>query len=109
MCSSRKNPYPLHGKSLEFPRGRRVLKAKFLEAALMCSSRKNPNPLHGKSLEFPRGRRVLKAKCLDAMYENKPEFPWGTGGGGAKQKTSCGGSMDIFQYCIIQTNHVIQL
>ena len=27
MCSSRKNPYPPHGKSLEIPRGRGVLKA----------------------------------------------------------------------------------
>ena len=28
MCSSRKNPYPPHGRSLEIPRGRGVLKAK---------------------------------------------------------------------------------
>ena len=27
-----KNPYPPHGRSLEIPRGREVLKAKFLEA-----------------------------------------------------------------------------
>jgi len=32
MCSSRKNPYPPHGRSLEIPRGRRVLQAKILEA-----------------------------------------------------------------------------
>ena len=32
MCSSRENPYPPHGRSLEIPRGRGVLKAKFLEA-----------------------------------------------------------------------------
>ena len=32
MCSSRKNPYPPHGKSLEIPRGRGILKVKILEA-----------------------------------------------------------------------------
>ena len=32
MCSSRKNPYPPHGRSLEIPRGRGVLKAQILEA-----------------------------------------------------------------------------
>lgn len=39
VLSSRKNPYPLHGRSLEIPRRRRrrgggVLKAKFVEAML---------------------------------------------------------------------------
>ena len=32
MCSSRKNPYPPHGRSLEMLRGRGILKAKILEA-----------------------------------------------------------------------------
>ena len=32
LCSSRKNQYPSHGRSLEIPRGRGVLKAKILEA-----------------------------------------------------------------------------
>ena len=32
MCSSRKNPYPPHGRSLEIPRGRGILKVKILEA-----------------------------------------------------------------------------
>ena len=32
MCSSRKNPYPPHGRSSEIPRGRGVLKVKTLEA-----------------------------------------------------------------------------
>ena len=32
MCSSRKNPYPTHGRSLEIPRERGVLRAKILEA-----------------------------------------------------------------------------
>ena len=31
MYSSRTNPYPPHGRSLEIPRGRGVSKAKFLE------------------------------------------------------------------------------
>jgi len=32
MCSSRKNPHPPHGRSLEILRGRGILKGKFLEA-----------------------------------------------------------------------------
>ena len=43
MCSSRKNPYLPHGRSLEIPRGSGVLKAKFLEA------------LYENKLEFPGG------------------------------------------------------
>ena len=31
MCNSRENPYPPHGRSLEIPRGRGVLKVKILE------------------------------------------------------------------------------
>ena len=62
-------------------------------------SRKNPYPPHGRSLEIPRGRGgVSKAKFLEEMYESKLEFPGGRGRG-AKQKTLCGGSMDIFWNC----------
>ena len=45
MCSSKENPYPPHGRSLEIPRGRGAggLKAKFLEA------------IYENRLEFPRG------------------------------------------------------
>ena len=32
LCSSIKNPFPPHGRSLEIPRGRGVLKVKILEA-----------------------------------------------------------------------------
>ena len=32
ICSSRKNPYSPHGRSLEIPRGREVLKVTILEA-----------------------------------------------------------------------------
>ena len=32
LCSSRKNPYPPHGRSSEISRGRGVLKVKILEA-----------------------------------------------------------------------------
>ena len=49
MCSSRKNPYPPHGRSLEIPRGRGVLKAKFLEA------------MYENKLEFP-GERGMQNK-----------------------------------------------
>ena len=32
MCSSKKNPYPPHGRSSEIPKGRGILKVKILEA-----------------------------------------------------------------------------
>ena len=67
----------------------------FIVLMLMCGSKKNPYPPHGRSSEIPRGRGVL-----EEMYENKLEFP-GEGGGGAKQKTFRGGSMDIFWKCTI--------
>ena len=41
MCSSRKNPYLPDGRSLQIPRGRGVLKAKFLEG------------MYENKLEFP--------------------------------------------------------
>ena len=44
--------------------------------------------------KFLGGRGDLKAKLLEGQYEAKLEFPGGCGG--AKQKTFCGGSMDIF-------------
>ena len=50
MCSSRKNPYPPNERSLEIPRGRGVLEAKFLEA------------MYGNKLEFPGGRGVQNKK-----------------------------------------------
>ena len=40
-----KNPYPPHGKSLEIPRGRGVLRAKLLEE------------MYENKLEFPGGRK----------------------------------------------------
>ena len=67
----------------------------------MCDSRKYPYSPHGRSLEIPRGRGALKAKLLDEKYEAKLEFP---GGGGAKQKAFCGGSMDTFWNSIIEVN-----
>ena len=48
MCSSRKNPYPPHGWSLEIPRSRGVLKAKFLEE------------MSENKLEFPVGKGGAK-------------------------------------------------
>ena len=54
MCSSRKNPYPPNERSLEIPRGRGVLEAKFLEA------------MYKNKLEFPGGEGC-KTKNL----------PWG--------------------------------
>ena len=46
LCSSRKNPYPPPGRSLEIPRGRGILKVKILEAK------------YEAKLEFPGGRGV---------------------------------------------------
>ena len=43
---------------------------------------------------------VLKANFLEAVYENKLKFPGGRGGG-ARQKTFRGGSMDIFWNCTL--------
>ena len=42
----------------------------------------------------PRERGVLIVKILKAKYKAKLEFPGGTRG--AKQKTFCGGVLDIF-------------
>ena len=52
------------------------------------------HPMEGNWKFLGRGE-VSKAKFLEAMYENKLEFPGGSGGG-AKQKTFRGGSADIF-------------
>ena len=46
LCSSKKNPYPPHGRSSEIPRGRGVLKVKILEAK------------YEAKLEFPGGMGV---------------------------------------------------
>ena len=73
---------------------------------VLFSSRKSPYPPHGRSLEIPRGwgggGGVLKVKSLEAKYEAQLEFPGGGGGEGAKQKTFCGGSVDIFWNSTLQ-------
>ena len=56
MHSSRKNPYPPHGRSSEIPRGRGVLEAKILEAK------------YEAKLQFPGGRGGGGAK---------QKIPWG--------------------------------
>ena len=50
LCSSRNNPYPPHGRSLEIPRGRGVLIVKILEA------------MYEAKLEFPGGDGGCKTK-----------------------------------------------
>ena len=52
MCSSTKYPYPPHGRSLEIPREREVLKTNFLEA------------MYENKLEFRGGRGGAKQKTL---------------------------------------------
>ena len=53
-----------------------------------------PEKVHTHPVEgywkFQGGGGFLKANFLEPMYENKPEFPGGRGGGGAKQKPSMG-------------------
>ena len=72
LCSSRKNPYPPHGRSLEIPRGRGVLKVKILEAK------------YEAKLEFPGGgREGAKQKpsvkgSMDISWNcTFLLFPWG--------------------------------
>ena len=50
LCSSRKNPYALLGRSLEIPRGRGIFKVKILEAG------------YEAKLEFPGGGGVQNKK-----------------------------------------------
>ena len=50
MRSSRKNPYPPQGRSLEIPRGRGILKTKIIEVK------------YEDKLEFPGGRGVQNKK-----------------------------------------------
>ena len=52
MCSSRKYPYPPHGRSMEIPRGWGVLKAKILKGK------------YEALLEFPEGWGGFKPKNL---------------------------------------------
>ena len=52
MFSSRKNPYPPNGRSLEIPRGWGVLKVKILEAK------------YEAQLEFPGGTGGAKQKTF---------------------------------------------
>ena len=52
ICSSRKNPYPLHGRSVEISRGRGILKANILEAK------------YEAKLEFSGGMGGAKQKNL---------------------------------------------
>ena len=63
---------------------------------------KNPYPPHGRSSEILSGKGGLKSqnfrnKCELAKLEFRRERK------GAKQNTSCGGSMDIFLNCTLQT------
>ena len=51
MCDSRKYPYSPHGRSLEIPRGRGVLKAKLFEEK------------YEAKLEFPVGRAAKQKTC----------------------------------------------
>ena len=70
------------------------------------------NPPQGRSSEIPtcRGRGVLKAKIIEVnclvlnwnfLVKGEGEWGGGGGGGGAKQKTFCGGSMDVFWNCTL--------
>ena len=56
MCGSRKNPFPPHERTLEIPRGRGVLKAKFLEE------------MYENKLEFPGGKGGGGAKQKKILW-----------------------------------------
>ena len=56
LCSSRKNPYPPHGRSSEIPRGRGLLKVKILEAN------------YEAKLEFSGGTGVQNKKPFMGEY-----------------------------------------
>ena len=60
LCSSRKNPYPHHGRSLKIPRGRGVFEAKFLEA------------MYENKLEFPGGdlckTKTFHGRSMDIFW-----------------------------------------
>ena len=79
MCSSRKNPYPPHGRSTEIPRRRGVLKAKILEAKYEA----NWNFLGGLTLTY-------LLPIMTVWHVGK--LPGGSRD--VKQKTFHGGSMD---------------
>jgi len=53
LCSSRKNPYPCHGRSSEIPRGKGVSRAEIIEANLYEAKQ-----------EFLGGKRGSKTKLL---------------------------------------------
>ena len=74
MCSCRKNPYPYPYIYIIYP-----LYISYIPISLYTSYIIHIPP-HGRSLEIPRGRGVLRAKILEALYEDKPEFPGGSGG-----------------------------
>ena len=81
MCSSRKNPYPPHRRSLEIPRGR--------------------GPGGGGGLE--------KKKILEAKYEAKLEFLKVVGGAKQKKTFHGGGSMAISWNCTILNKNLLKL
>ena len=62
MCSSRNNPSPPHGRSLEILRGRGLLKVKILEAK------------YEAKLEFPVGGGGAKQKTFHGGGESMDIF-----------------------------------
>ena len=64
MCSSRKYPYPPHGRSMEIPRACGVLKAKILKE------------MYGVKMEFPgRGvgdlnQKTFRGRGMDIFWNN---------------------------------------
>ena len=101
MCSSRKNPYPPHGRSLEIPRGRGVLKVKILEAK------------YEAKLGFPRGKGGVKQNSFcGGVWIFFGITQWGREiarlnilGGNAYGKFNC--ILEIFQ--ILETLSVVFL
>ena len=85
MCSSRKNPYPPHGKSWKFLWGG-VLKVKILEAK------------YEAELEFPGGGGVGDAK----------QKPFNGGGGGMDIFWNCTLINKYFYFLVKDANETMQ-
>ena len=81
LCSSRKNPYPSHGRSLEIPRGRGVLKLNFWKQCMKINWNflreggggiKNKNPSvgeYGYFLELHIALKPLGSNHLLLKYD----------------------------------------
>ena len=74
MYSSRKNPYPLHGRLSEIPRGKGVLKVKILEAKYEAKL-EFPGGWGAKQITFCRGSMDIFCNCTIWLLQKLGEAP----------------------------------